>query len=169
MSYKEPKIEEAKEESIDSLATANKWEIDLPELETSDYSYWASQEPLNAEYQVRWISNISIKSWSITFTWSTWNKSVTGIWFKPKTVQLNASANGIARWISVGTADDWQTGQCVYQYWDSALDANSIIKLRNSSATPTHEAQLVSMDTDGFTVDFTTFTTYCECTYTCFW
>jgi inosine-uridine nucleoside N-ribohydrolase len=40
-------------DSIDSLIIKEKWSIKHKIIQTPDYSYWANQEQLNADYQIR--------------------------------------------------------------------------------------------------------------------
>lgn len=171
---KKPKVEE--NTSIDSLLQ-EKWAIDPVEMETPNYDYGASQEPLNASFQVR-----NIKSWwwkykllDFTIT-QTWSLSITWIWFTPKIIYLYASQavwwNEFWSYWSNGI--DINNSKCLFWWsiWWSYVTrlyfGNDIILVRNDSSLTIW--LLTSLDNDWFTLNITSYygsTTYVKAE--CFW
>ena len=161
MTWNKPKVEE--NTSIDSLLY-EKWAIEPIEMETPNYDYGASQEPLNASYQVR---NLNWWWWKIK-TWyssiSSWytDVAITWVWFKPKAIQVVVHSSNKVAW---GYADDvwWTLNQrCIYADWWAYGNQNT----RLFRFWPTELWLLVSFDSDWFTVksDLSA-----RMIWTCFW
>ena len=99
-------------------------------IQTPNYDYWTSQEPLDYELlrnkpSASWGQ---YKLWNFTITW-TWNISITWVWFTPKLVKFTIwdSSWNIWGWIWSMTSLSQQcynitnsvniTSQCIY-YWN---------------------------------------------------
>ena len=137
-------------ETIDDLLK-NKDEVYTNEvMETPDYSYWASQMPLDWSYQVRNINTWwwKIKTWYISVnSWYT-NQSITWIWFKPKAIQITIhSWNKVAWWYA--NDNNWTIQQqCIYADNWSYIEQNwRLFRFDN-----TNRWLLVSFDNDWFTI-----------------
>lgn len=161
-SKKEKTIES---QSIDKLL--REWKSDIVEdiiIDAPDYSYGASQEPLDANFQVRNIWWGKIKTW-ITPWVPSWyvDFSITWVWFKPKAIKVE-----VLYWASViawGTADNtsWTlTQQCI---WSNSWSLDySTSRLFRFSWTQVWD--LVSFDADWFTIKSDV---SCIIQWTCFW
>lgn len=130
------------------------------ELETPDYSYWASQEPLNASYQVRningWWGWWKVMTWFNDF-WP-WTRSIT-VWFKPKAINVSVrTSNGLA-W---GSATSPSNQQCVALYLTSTPNSDSQNGRLFRTWSTSWLWSLVSIDEDWFTVS-------CDISFTITW
>lgn len=150
-------------ENIDQLIIKEKGNVIENEvLETPDYSYWASQEPLNASYQVRWLKVWwwKMKTWFSSI--SAGSTSITWVWFKPKVIQVVVNtSNRVAWWY----ADNiwWTiTQRCVY-FNGSTYDSQWSRLFRFDWSNVWN---LVSIDSDWFTVSSDLSATMI---WTCFW
>lgn len=135
-----------------------------------DYEYWQVKEQLTPwlevkkEKEVEWANS---NSWHKIVSSATvpYDVSVTWIWFKPKTVIINA--NPAVSWHAVfsnWSATDWSKWNCVYAHDNS----NTIFSWTTYSTTkvislewydwanyPDIEVELKSMDSDWFTLTVT--------------
>lgn len=155
---KEPKIVE--DTSFDKLLE-DFWVIEPVEMQTPDYSYWASQEPLNASYQIR---NLNwwwkVKTWFSSISAGTTN--ITWVWFKPKSIQVVVNTSNRVAW---GYADNiwWTlTQRCVYFNWSTYNSQPS----RLFRFDWINVWNLISIDNDWFTVSSDLSATMI---WTCFW
>lgn len=148
--------------SIEDLIRSG-WDISPIDMQVPDYDYGASQEPLNAEFQVRNINAWwwKVKTWYVSITAWTWIQ-ITWVWFTPKVIQVVVHSWNKSAW---GYADDvWGTltQRCIYQDSWSWWNQNSRL-FRFSSA---EVWLLVSIDSDWFTVNSDL---NCTMIYICFW
>ncbi len=142
-----------------------KIEVLTPEIiQVPDYQYWASQNTLDAQLALRnLVFSWKFKPWQFTFN-STWNKSITWIWFKPKLVMfmVNLSTRSWCGQMS----DDWIQNAISFADWPWTTEC---IYIRDSWWNLAWRATYVSMDTDWFTINVVTAnwsTIYVN--YTCF-
>lgn len=164
---KSNKEKQIKNQSIDKLI--REWRSDIIEketLDTPDYSYWQSQEPLDAEFQVRniwwaWWKFNSWYDWSVP-AWYT-NYSITWVWFKPKSIEVKILSFtwNIAVWGNA--SDNWTINQnCIYSNaWTFGYDNNRLFRF-----SWTEVWTLVSFDADWFTIKSDL---DCRIIWTCFW
>lgn len=156
-------------ETIDDLLK-NKDEVYNNEIiETPDYSYWASQMPLDWSYQVRniwwWLK---IKNWQINISWI-WSISITWLWFKPKYIEFEsawASSMSIMK-------SDWN-----YYNWIRIYNINNIpqysttsraVELYNQSWEQYILVDLSSFNEDWFTLNKTRVDFNITLRWTAFW
>lgn len=166
------KIEDISPETLDTRVSYKKDEEPIETIKQENivlpsYDYGRSQEPLDYETQIRnkpTSSGWQYFCWNSTrTTWSwTGSQAITWVGFIPKMVLIKAIlADG------EGSMSDWQatsstTDMCVYWYnnnggfytW-SALDTTKIIYVVNRAWTLTSRAELTSLDTDWFTLNWT--------------
>lgn len=152
--------------TVDSQSTS-----ELPPTSTADYSYGFNQEQLEAR-AIRGIS--SGKTWTSGVvtrlgTAGTGNWSWTGVGFKPKMVQIRGiyASNPVGAW-SEGHATEGQSGSCFFG-WDTVctFTTSAILDVRDNTGTTRQRATLVSMDADGFTLNFTTSAADARYIFTC--
>jgi hypothetical protein len=130
------------------------------------YDYWRSQEPLDytlLRNKPTFSAINTPKIWYFTFA-STWNITITWIWFKPNLVKFTFCDQVWWMWVWAMT---W-----TYQY---AFDINSktqiqsqCIYIRNSWWSAIWRAVFVSMNADWFTIDITLATTTIYVNYECY-
>lgn len=163
-SKKEKAIES---QSIDKLL--REWKSDIVEdiiIDVPDYSYGSSQEPLDANFQVRNINSW----WGKINSWYDWwvpswyvDYSITWVWFKPKAIEVKIIPYtwNIAVW---GTAtNNWTIKQsCIYSNaWSFSYDNNRLFRFSGTDVWT-----LVSFDSDWFTIKSDL---DCRIIWTCFW
>lgn len=106
----------------------------------------------------------NFKIWYFTFN-STWNISITWVWFKPKWVIFNYTNQA---WVIGNWAMDWTS-----QYWyeDNLWTQiqTECIYIRNSWWAAIWRAVYVSMDNDWFTINATLASTTIYVNYIAFW
>ena len=143
--------------SIDNIVgywIPNEWAVDI-KLEkpskyyTDVYNPWQTKGRLKIWREVEW--TISSAGWTPVIGGfsinSLWNVSVT-LWFKPSLVTFTSiTASGWWTWAITETTQFWMDqrsftiidSQCVY--------------IRNSGWTAVHRSELVSINTNGFTLN----------------
>jgi hypothetical protein len=144
-----------------------KSEIVYPEvIDMPSYNYGNWQNTLDAWLALRNFSTWwKMKIWHFTIT-TTWNISITGVWFKPKLVKFSVCNNSNWTWI-------WAM-ESTAQF---AIDLNSksdlqsqCIYYRDAWWTVITRAVYVSMDSDWFTINVTFHSWYTtSVNYECFW
>lgn len=170
------KLEE--NETIDDLILKDKWSvIENDILEVPDYSYWASQEPLNASYQLR-----NIKWWwkvktlifeRLASVW-TWTQSFTWFWFTPTSYTIQTTRTWITTTFYPCFSDwayDWTT-QMIRQVadWYSRVLTWCVWRLLYTNQWWwTTNIVHSSLDTDWITLNFTTSSEDCYLVITCYW
>jgi len=152
-------------------------------IEVPNYDYWDSQNTLDANVALRNFGWANSKAWYEVTTWiAAWNDVVvTWVWFKPKTIIVNANVsmsghNVISNW----SATDWEYWNCIFAHdnnnvilsWTS-YETVKIATLQWQSSWPTYHdirVRLKSMDSDWFTLTVTTNsqTDNFNFNYTCF-
>lgn len=151
-------IKELENESIDQLILKDKWSVFENEvLEIPDYSYWASQEPLNASYQIR-----NIKWWSKTLYFTklasawTWIVNYTWFWFTPTAYIIQAWYKWALSWTSTSYCTNfWWVIWWFYQYpWYQNENTLRAIVIWNAWATITTRANFSSFIPDWIALDF---------------
>ena len=151
-------------EDIESLIIKDKDSvIESDILEVPDYSYWASQEPLDWQFQVRNIASWwKVKTWYSSIpSWYT-DFAITWLWFTPKAIQVVAQSWNKWAW---GYADNvwWTlTQRCIYSNSGALWESSS--RLFRFSGTEVW--LLVSLDSNWFTVKSDIAATMI---WTCFW
>jgi len=174
-----PKVEETT--SIDKLLI-NQGVIQPIEMINPDYSYGASQEPLNASFQVRNIPqptptvfNMKIGHFTITTTGSI---VITGLWFTPNHIRLLANLSWGTWSISSDSITNWTTTHTTYQYNTTTVMRNyynntNLIFLEDCSSWVCQNMTwvLTSLDTDWFTINISnkTLAWTWDCTYIALW
>jgi len=168
------KIDEVKIEIINNpinIKWVEKIEIVTPEvIEVPTYEYWQSQNQLDYEISLRnkpkatWWQYFCWNSSRLTTDW-TWNQVITWVWFIPKMVVINAVYAWtwwqISFWEATSSANDF----CVFLdlvNWASYNPAR-IIDVWAS------RAELTSLDTDWFTLNWTSIWVNITFTYKCYW
>jgi len=103
---------------------------------------------------------VSAPSWTAPY-----DVVVTGVWFKPKTIDINATyATSSHSVLSFWKVTEWQKWQCIFQHDNSdttvswtSYSSGKVINLQwqESGNYPDIEAELKSMDDDWFTLTVT--------------
>jgi len=140
---------------------ANVVDEKTPTYYTDMYKAWETKEQLELGKEVMWSSGgkTYVKTYTYTGT-STGSWSYTGVWFKPTAVRIQANMIESPSSSSDWSADGVSNG-CQYDYWSSGTFVrsyrdNRIIYIPNNGNTTLKAATLTSMDSDGFTLNFTT-------------
>lgn len=123
---------------------------------TSGYSYWRTKRKLRVGLEVEGSSGGGVKVGNWTRN-STWTLSVTGVWFKPSSLRIVASIVGIS-WGVSDWVTDWNTSRSVNWFnnpTSPAVETTANLVYANWSGSGTTVANLVSFDSDGFTLNFT--------------
>jgi len=154
------KIEEDKIKWIEKIETVYPETIQLP-----NYQYWNSQNTLDYNISLRnkpVIESWQFYIWNTTIT-STGNKSITGVWFKPKIVRFIVWDNvWNPSYVSIwAMTTQWQYAM---NFQTSACDNGRCIHLWTKCW-----AVYVSMDTDWFTINCNYWTNTAYVTYECYW
>mgnify|MGYP007125369886 CR=1 FL=1 len=149
----------------------------LPSYYSDIYSPWETKEQLEIGKEVKgstWSGNIAIWYGSRASGSGTWTQAITGVWFTPKLILIQAvyAANE-------GATSEWQATSitneyCNYTYntsggyyqWAS-YDASKIIFIQNYTGSVSR-AWISSFDSDGFTLDWTTMWPTVNFKYQCF-
>jgi len=153
-----------------------KWveKIDLikPEIiQTPDYSYWVNQEPLDFNK----LKNKPSSWWLFytwTFTrnsWSTWNQSITWIWFKPKLLKIHWVVILLNTSMCWGSTDWTNPNSISYNFnWWSLYSTyqTTLIHLDIWAMT---RWTLASFDTDWFTINWSVINSNVRVNFECFW
>jgi len=154
---------------FNTFDNTNKW-FDTTKQEDLNYytdifSPWQTKQKLKIWREVEWNSwwwNTNI--WYFTFA-TTWNITITWVWFKPKLVRFTFADQ-------IG----WMWSWAMTSSYQFAYDINSksqiqtqCIYIRNSSWTAIWRAVFVSMDNDWFTINITLASTTIYVNYECFW
>lgn len=112
---------------------------------------WFNQDRLN-HLSIRsnnstawWVFSI----WTFSFN-STWNKTITWVWFRPKLVMF--SVNITTRSWCWQMTDDWNQNSISFNDW---IWFSECIYIRDWSGTLSWRAVYVSMNTDWFTINVT--------------
>lgn len=180
-----------KEVMINEQETLSKqekvWEkietVELETIETPNYDYWLSQNTIDWPIAIRNLWWNYYESWDDdNWAWTVpYDIQITWVWFKPKLIQIVATrAQSWHSVISWGNAVDWSKWSCIYQHDNSntiisgtSYQSSKIISLEWQVwwTYPDIEAELKSMDNDGFTLTVTRndLWTNFTFTYTCFW
>ena len=113
---------ELENQNIDKLIIEEKGNIKPDIINTPDYSYWDSQEQLNAEFQIRNINFYATAIQRLASIW-TWEQEFI-VWFKPKFIEILAyKKNATEQTYSIGTSTKW-VGSCMYTYSTKTQDNN---------------------------------------------
>ena len=152
----------------------SKWWFDYKEEKQSDYSYWYTSEKIDAQVALRNLpASNSVKWWKFTRTsWSTWNQSITWVWFTPsfiefKVIYVNWWQWSVSEWIWSTSSNDY----CNYSYettWTDYLweaTSNELFYVRNAAWSSVARWWIVSMDSDWFTINWY----LCQMTVECVW
>jgi hypothetical protein len=100
---------------------------------------------------------VVIGSFTRTLTTASGSQAITGLGFKPRSIEFTGSVDGGAeRFVGFASADSGVQQRCMHS--DSAgatLNSTHCIRLIRSSAGNEQQAVLASMDKDGFTLTWT--------------
>lgn len=172
MATDERYVEVKDEKDTESVKVDSQSTSELPSTSTADYSYGFNQEQLEAQ-AIRGIS--SGKTWTSGVvtrlgTAGTGNWSVTGVGFKPSLLLVKgfyaADSNGGG--FSDGSAIPGSDGSCLVVYNASVTyETNRVISVISGAGTTRQKARLSSMDSDGFTLNFTTSAADAQYIFTC--
>lgn len=106
---------------------------------------WEYKKEINNKW---WWWKISV--WSFNFN-STWELTISWIWFKPRYIQFYFSNqnDAIGNWFT-----DWTTSFAYESWWWTKSDTECIY-LRNASSSAQWRAVIQSMNNDWFTLNIT--------------
>ena len=137
------------------------------------YDYGRSQEPLDYKLLKNKPDSWWAKYYCWTFNnpWTTWNYSITWIWFTPKMITFQCVYSA-ENWSMSWWETNWINSRAYFHFYLSwspyYSTSNSVLYVRNSAWTST-TAGFISFDTDWFTLIFNSVWLWVEVQYQCFW
>lgn len=132
--------------------------------------FWLNSDFIDANTQVRNLSGW----WTPPVWWiaqhtsgaGTWNQSITWVWFQPSFVTIQAvyaaSAGQLSFWHASSSADDVCVFISTWAWWAASYNNARIIDVWSSRAS------FVSMDSDWFTINWTSSWVTVDFIYQCF-
>jgi hypothetical protein len=133
------------------------------------YKAWETKEQLELWKEVRGSSWWQYYPWSSSRTavqW-TWTQAITGVWFQPKMITIQAVYAAtwwqISFWHASTTANDYCVYMSTWSAWATSYNPARIIDVWSA------RAEFTSMDTDWFTINWTSATVDCNFIFQCFW
>jgi len=155
-------------ESSWNIKWTEKIETIYPEtIEVPNYDYGNSQNTLDYNIALRnkpnWWWNYKIGYFTFN---STWNVSITWVWFTPKLITFTYTDQTWWYWT---WAMDWTSLFWYDVLWAPSQIQSECIYLRNSWWTAIWRAVFVSMDADWFTINKTLASTTIYVNYIAFW
>ena len=131
-----------------------------------EFLYGKSIEKINTN-QINW-AIIWAKFWSSSVN-STWNHSITWVWFKPSRIKITANKLG-NNWVSTWYSEWVWTDFVMYWYniTTTAVLGWLIVDVTDNTWTPQWQATLSSFDSDWFTLNWTIATGTINFIYECY-
>lgn len=164
------KIEEVKVETIDNQAKiGEKVETIYPEtIETPTYDYWTSQNTLDYNIAIRnkpsaWGGQYYTGFIQRLSSAGTGAYSITWIWFSPKLVKITASYSANPWQVSIWTS----ANACIFiSTWSSGVSSYNNARIIDVWSS---RASFTSLDSDWFTLNWTSMGVTVDILYECYW
>lgn len=144
--------------------------VSMPNIQVPDYSYGNSQDTIDWAVSVRNIT--APPKFAIlagTYPASTWNFSITWVWFQPVSIKLTSMFAG-------GTQSTWFAKDWVFEYvysssastaWRWDYQSSEIVRIYDNTLWVNTIWAMVSFDTDWITINLNTATNVAYYTLEC--